>query len=107
MSPDLFDVETILVTDAARIQSLRLGISSNSHKKAHRRGFRGNPKGRKADAPRADRRELLDDAESVACGRSGTIGDTLNMKKERKELERNRKKWKEFDRFRFGGMAES
>jgi hypothetical protein len=32
-------------------------------------------------------RELLDDPESVAYRRSGSIGDTLNMKKERKELE--------------------
>jgi hypothetical protein len=47
--------------------------------------------GRQAGAPRADRRELLDDAESVAYRRSGPIGDTLNMKKEGKELERSGK----------------
>jgi hypothetical protein len=47
MSSDVFDEKTMLVTDA-RIQSLRPGISSNCHKKANRRGFRGNPKRRSA-----------------------------------------------------------
>jgi hypothetical protein len=50
-----------------------------------------------AGAPRADGRELLDVAESVAYRCPGPIGATLNMKKEGKELERSRKKWKEVE----------
>jgi hypothetical protein len=43
-------------------------------------------------------RELLDDLEIVAYRPRAPIGDTLNVKKERKELERSGKNLKEVER---------